>query len=263
MAQVNLESFGGVQVVNPFETFAANLGVSLRNPEILQVEEWLTAAPGSACPTLIQPPRGHWVLVGFGRFGRAISKVLDREGIQWKAIDPAIEGDDARHLLHGDYAENMVQDAEIGGADALVAGADVDAVNLGVTTLARRIKPDIFVMIRQNHVQDRALVEAARADVAFVQSDLMVHECLQLLKTPTLGRFIARLRDAEPGIAAATLERVRTRSATARRARGRSNATSCSRECSRRSSRTAPWRSASPTSSPIRPTRRCACASRR
>ncbi len=210
VAQVNLESFGGVQVVNPFETFATNLGVSLRNPEILQVEEWLTAAPGSACPARMQPPRGQWVLVGYGRFGQAIAKVLDREGIPWKAIDPAIEGDPARHLLHGsDYAENILQDAEIGSADALVAGADVDAVNLGVTTRARRIKPDIFVMIRQNHVQDRALVEAARADVAFVQSDLMVHECLQLLKTRTLGRFIARLRDADPAVAAATLERVR------------------------------------------------------
>ena len=79
----------------------------------------------------------------------------------------------------------------------------------GVTTLARRVKPDIFVVIRQNHMQDRALIEAARANVTFVQSELMVHECLQLLKTPMLGRFISRLRQAEPAVAAATLERVR------------------------------------------------------
>ena len=36
-----------------------------------------------------------------------------------------------------------------------------------------------------------------------------MHECLQLLKTPTLGRFIARLRDADPALATATLLRVR------------------------------------------------------
>jgi len=78
-----------------------------------------------------------------------------------------------------------------------------------VTTLARRVKPDIFVVIRQNHIQDRALIEAARANVTFVQSELMVHECLQLLKTPMLGRFISRLREAESGVAAATIRRVR------------------------------------------------------
>ncbi len=209
VAMVNLESFGGVDVVNPFETFAFNLGVSLRNPEVLQIEEWLTATPGSACPNRIQPPRGQWVLVGFGRFGRAIADVLDREGIGWKAFDPGVEDDQNPRLLHGDYTENILNDAGIASADVLVAGADIDAVNLGVTTRARRVKPDIFVVIRQNDVQDRALVEAARADFTFVQSELMVHECLQLLKTPMLGRFISRLRDAEPATAAATIKRVR------------------------------------------------------
>jgi Trk K+ transport system NAD-binding subunit len=208
-AKVNLESFGGVQVVNPFETFAFNLGVALTKPEALQIEEWLTAAPGTPCPARMQPPRGKWVLVGYGRFGHAITEVLDREGIEWNAFDPGVDDEGDRRLLHGDYTANILADAGIATADVLVAGADVDAVNLGVTTLARRVKPDIFVVIRQNQAQDRALIAAARANVTFVQSDLMVHECLQLLKTPMLGRFIARLRDAEPAVAAAAIARVR------------------------------------------------------
>ncbi len=209
VATANLESFGGVQVINPFETFAFNLRVSLRNPEILQIEEWLTAAPGSACPARIQPPRGQWVLVGFGRFGQAIAGVLDREGIEWKAVDPEFGETGHPRLLKGEFTEQVLTDAGIATADVLVAGADVDAINLGVITLARRARPDIFVVIRQNHVQDRALVKAASASVTFVQSELMVHECLQLLKTPTLGRFIARLRDAEPEVASVTIKRVR------------------------------------------------------
>jgi Trk K+ transport system NAD-binding subunit len=233
VAKVNLESFGGVQVINPFETFAYNLSAALTTPEILRIEEWLTAAPGTPCPERVRPPRGRWVLVGYGRFGRALAEVLDREGIDWKAFDPGIEQQRSRtvthellplggaapakdfslaaerRLLQGDYTESILRDAGIADADVLVAGADVDAVNLGVTSLARRVKPGIFVVIRQNRVQDRALVDAARADVTFVQSEVMVHECLQLLRTPMLGRFIARLRDAEPDVATATLERVR------------------------------------------------------
>ena len=99
--------------------------------------------------------------------------------------------------------------AGIEDADVLVVGSDIDTVNLGATTLARRVRPDIFVIIRQNQMQDRALVEAARANLKFVQSEIMVHECLQVLKTPMLGRFIAQLRAADSATATATLERVR------------------------------------------------------
>ena len=102
IAKVNLESFGGVAVINPFETFAFNLGVALRSPEIVQIEDWLTATPGSPCPACTQPPRGRWLLVGFGRFGRAIADVLDREGIEWTAFDPRIAADADPRLLQGD-----------------------------------------------------------------------------------------------------------------------------------------------------------------
>ncbi|MCC7217408.1 MAG: NAD-binding protein [Burkholderiales bacterium] len=209
VAQANLESFGGVTVINPFDTFAFNVGVALRAPEVLQVEDWLTGSPGSPCPACMRPPRGRWVLVGFGRFGRAIAKVLDAEGIEWRAYDPTVTEDRETRLLHGDYTEDVLHDAGIETADVLVAGADIDAVNLGATTRARRVKPDIFVIIRQNQMQDRALVDAARADMRFVQSEIIVHECLQALKVPMLQRFIGVLRTHGSQVAVTTLERVR------------------------------------------------------
>ena len=210
VARINLESFGGVTVINPFTTFAVNVGIGLRAPSILQVEDWLTSAPGSACPEVPPVPRGRWVLVGFGRFGRALAAMLDREGIEWRAFDPLNFDDSERRLLHGDFTENVLRDAGIAEADVLVAGSDVDAVNLGATTLARRVRPGIFVVIRQNHVQDRALIDAADANLKFVQSDIMIHECLQVLKTPMLGRFLVQLRTADDATAQAALARVRT-----------------------------------------------------
>ena len=210
VAKVNLESFGGVEVINPFETFAENVGIALSAPEVLRIEEWLTASPGSPCPPLVVPPRGRWVLVGFGRFGHTIADVLDREGIEWRAHDPAIADASEHRLLRGDYTENLLHEAGIDDAVAIVAGTDNDAVNLGVATLARRVRPDIFVVIRQNSVRDRALVEAARANFEFVQAELMVHECLQLLRTPMLARFIMQLREEGNEAAAAAIDHVRS-----------------------------------------------------
>jgi Trk K+ transport system NAD-binding subunit len=212
VAKVNLESFGGVAVINPFETFASNLAVCLREPTVYQVEEWLTAPPGSECPAPVRLPRGRWILVGFGRFGRSIAKVLDGERIEWKAIDPGGLDDPETRLLHGERIERVLLDAGVGGADVVVAGTDIDAANLSATTLARRIRPDLFVVIRQNQMHDFALIEAARANLRFVKWDLLVHECLQLLKTPMLGRFIVELRTAGEAVAAAALERIRRES---------------------------------------------------
>jgi Trk K+ transport system NAD-binding subunit len=209
VAKANLESFGGVAVINPFETFAFNLGVALRTPEIVQIEDWLTATDGAPIPPAVKVPRGRWVLVGFGRFGQAIANVLDAAGIEWKAFDPHNMSEPDERLVQGHHTEDILLDAGIEGADVLVAGADTDALNLGATTLARRVQPDIFVVIRQNQMQDRALVDAARANIKFVQSDIMVNECLQVLKTPMLSRFIAQLRAGSREQASAVLARVR------------------------------------------------------
>ena len=207
-AQINLESFEDVRVINPFESFAENLRLTLVAPEVLQAEEWLTGAQGSDCPACVTLPRGHWVLVGFGRFGHAIAAMLDAEGVDWKAFDPAVIDESEKRLIHGVHAEGLLDNAAIGSAGVLVAGTSVDAVNLGITTLARRKRPGIFVIIRQNHAQDRALIEAARADMNFVQSGLIMHECLQMLKTPMLGRFIARMRADGTPLAKAAMDRI-------------------------------------------------------
>jgi Trk K+ transport system NAD-binding subunit len=208
VAQANLEAFGGMHVINPFETFATNLALGLDAPESLQLEEWLTASLGSPLPEKVELPRGLWILVGYGRFGQAISRVLDKAGIPWKAIDPQAGVDDPEHLLDSDNTEEALCDAGIAEAEALVAGTDIDAINLGVTTLARRVRPDIFVMIRQNQSADRVLIEAARARLAFVQSELMVHECLQVLRTPMLGRFVWRVRVEGREFAREVIERL-------------------------------------------------------
>jgi hypothetical protein len=58
-------------------------------------------------------------------------------------------------------------------------------------------------------MQDRALIDAARANLKFVQSEIMVNECLQVLKTPMLSRFIGQLRAGNREQAAAVLAHVR------------------------------------------------------
>lgn len=190
----NLSAFGGVHVINPFKVLATNIALDIAAPEVLRLEDWLTGAPGSPCPSRFNVPKGPWVLVGYGRFGQAITEVLDESGVEWRAIDPGADVAREARVLAADNTETALRAVGLTRAGVLVAGTDNDTVNLGVTTLARRLNPDIFVIVRQNDVADGVLIDAAHPNLRFVQSELVVRESLQILKTPLLGEFISLIR---------------------------------------------------------------------
>jgi voltage-gated potassium channel len=194
IAQANLESFSNIHVIDPFATFATNLSLGITSPAVLWVEEWLTSAPESSCPRPIAIPQGHWIICGFGRFGHAMSRALEAAGSTWTAIDADMRLIEEPHLQRSDNSEDSLRVAGIDRAVGVIAGTDRDAINLALVSRARRIKPELSVLIRQNHIADRSLIEASRADLVFVKSDVMLRECLQLLISPLLNSFLLQLR---------------------------------------------------------------------
>lgn len=193
-AKETLAAFGRITIVDPYETFATNLGMALAQPDMLRLEDWLTGAPGSEPPARIEAPHGHWVLAGYGRFGRAIGAVLTQAGMTWKPIDvdPARCAEDG--IVGTGLAADALREAGIETACGIVVSTDNDAHNLAIVTAARRVQPKLFVVIRQNRIMNRSLIDAARADMRFVQSRLMAHECVQLMTTPLLNRFLMLAR---------------------------------------------------------------------
>jgi Trk K+ transport system NAD-binding subunit len=193
-ARETLETIGEVIIVNPYETLAFNLKLALAQADVLRLEDWLSGVPGEKPPPRIEAPRGHWVIAGYGRFGHAVALALDAAGLAYKAIDidPAQCGDEG--ILGTALAEDVLRKAGIEQACGLVAGTDVDANNLAIVNNARRLRRRLFVVIRQNHAGNRSLIEAARADMEFVQSVLMTNEIVQQLTTPLLNRFLTLAR---------------------------------------------------------------------
>ncbi len=204
-----LNEIGGVVVVNPFRTFGLNFGMALSRPDTLRLEEWVTGVPGADPPTRFVLPRGHWVIAGYGRFGHAVAAALDQAGLTWKAIDIDPKRCGERDIIGNSLTEDALRKAGIEDACGLVACTDVDASNLAVVTAARRCHKKLFVVVRQNHVGHRALIEAARADMEFVQAQLMTNEVLQEMTTPLLNRFLQLMRDKPNAWAAGLVARLR------------------------------------------------------
>ncbi|MDH3872177.1 MAG: NAD-binding protein, partial [Gammaproteobacteria bacterium] len=91
-AQANMASFGTDSIVNPYDTFADRFAMMFQSPSMYLVYEWLTSIRDAPLRDFVAPPKGKWVLCGFGRFGKAVQKSLSFEGIRTVIIEFDITG---------------------------------------------------------------------------------------------------------------------------------------------------------------------------
>lgn len=188
----NLKSFGTEHVINPFERFADYLALAVHSPACFQLVERLTGIAGQSLPNpLSLPPRGHWIICGYGRFGQAIARRFDAEGLDYSIIDP--RQNDTHHKLQivgmGTEAEPL-KAAGVERAAGIVVGTENDVNNLSVAMTAQELQPELFVVMRQNQVANSVLFQAFKARINMVPSRIIAQECLALLSTPLLGRFL-------------------------------------------------------------------------
>jgi voltage-gated potassium channel len=110
--------------------------------------------------------RGHVIICGWGRVGRAIGVELAEAGRALVVIDPdpdALEG--AVHAVVGDATDDdVLRRAGIDRAAALVAAADSDAANSFVTLSARALNPELFIVARTRSSDSDDKLSRAGAD---------------------------------------------------------------------------------------------------
>lgn len=188
----NMASFGANHVVNMFEAVGRRFRMALHAPQASRLWSVLSAFAGDPLPPLSQPPRGHWVVVGYGRMGHAIRAALLAEGSSVTVIDLSIPAD----LQAGQYVVGLGVDAHtltlagLEQAVGVVACTDHDANNLSAVATARQIRPSLFVVARQNASSNRVLFEAFKPDATAVRSEVVAQECLRAMVSPTLARFL-------------------------------------------------------------------------
>lgn len=185
----NMASFGTDHIINPFERFADHLALAVASPERFRLIELLTSLPESPIPEPHRPPRGHWILCGYGSFGRAVADRLRDTGITLTIIDPAAK--DAGQQFMGDGTEAItLRQAGIDQATGIVAGTDNDINNLSIAVTARELKPELFVVTRQNQAANSPLFTAFGADFTVLPSRIVAQETIAILTAPLLARFL-------------------------------------------------------------------------
>jgi len=206
----NMASFGTDHVINPFEKFAEYLALAVRSPGSYQLLHWLTGIPGTTLPPQVEPPRGHWVVAGYGRFGSAVVRQLDRHGMDIAIIDPEYQIVRPHECVRGLGTEaKTLDEAGIRRAVGVVAATDNDVNNLSIVVTAKELNSSLFVVLRRNRESNRLLFAASGAELTMVPSEIIAHECLALLTTPLLSRFLSIVKDQDDAWADALVERLR------------------------------------------------------
>lgn len=191
----NMASFGTDEVVIAFEVFGEHLAMAVNSPGHHLLYEWLTGVPGEPLSEPLEPPRGKWVVCGYGRFGKAITHHLKRAGIELVVVeaDPSRTGCEACIAGKGTEAHTLLE-AGIEQAVGIVAGTDDDINNLSILMTARELNPALFTVLRQNLHANEPLFQHFRASVSMQPSRIVAHEFLSLLTTPLLSRFFSLIR---------------------------------------------------------------------
>ncbi|MGF1546770.1 MAG: potassium channel family protein [Thiotrichales bacterium] len=191
----NMESFGTETIINPFEVFGEHLAMAMHAPSHYLLYDWLTGVPDTALEPPLHPPRGKWIVCGYGRFGKAVVRNLEQEGLETVIIemDPRSTGCHECIFGRGTDAETL-RSAGISDAVGIVAGTNHDIDNLSIVMTARELRPDLFVVLRQNLRAHDALFESFGAEITMQPSDILAQEFLARLTTPLLTRFFVLSR---------------------------------------------------------------------
>lgn len=206
----NMASFGTDHIINPFDTFADRFGMLFHSPAMHLVYEWITAIHDTPLKDFVVPPRGLWVLCGYGRFGKAVREHLSIEGVQTSTIEAnpnATRPPEGAIIGRGTEAVTL-REARIEDAVGVIAGTDDDTNNLSILMTAKDLNPDLFTVVRQNQRSNDALFSAARANLIMQPSTIIARRILSLITTPLLGDFLKLARECDEDWANILVSRV-------------------------------------------------------
>jgi len=188
----NMASFGTDWIIDPYAIFAERMYLALSSPIKYLLQDWLISVPGSKLRQPLSPPSGRWIIAGLGRFGSRIAERLREAGLPFTVIDvhgDRLEGFDHAILGRGTEADTL-EEAGIRDACGIIAGTGDDIDNLSIVMTARELKPDIFVVARQERQPNDQLFAASGADLVARRGMIVARRILAIATTPLLQGFL-------------------------------------------------------------------------
>ena len=166
----------------------ANLVSLVISGELRKVRE------GQRMKAQIAKLEGHVIVCGCGRMGRLVAKVLQQEGAQYVVVD-SMETEELEALeflfVRGNATDDdVLEDAGVKQASALVSCLSSDADNVYVTLTARELNPDLKIISRSQHPTTEAKLKRAGADSVICPQTIGANKVVAMLRRPHVVDFV-------------------------------------------------------------------------
>ncbi len=142
---------------------------------------------------MIQSFSDHYIVCGFGRVGRQVSRDLRAAGAQHVVIDPNPINRDAAvaagiPLIESEASDDEVlMQAGIKDAEGVIACVDSDAENIFITLTARELRSDILIIARASAEDSEKKLLRAGADRVISPYKTSGSEMARIALRPQVG----------------------------------------------------------------------------
>lgn len=196
----NLKDVNTNVIANPFSIIANELKMAIKSPNLLKLEKWIYQIDALNAH-LVKLPVGKYIICGFGRLGRNIYKLLRNETIEFIfiEIDAAkikdIPEEELHHFLIGDADDkNILMQADIKNATAIVAFTNNDTVNISILATAKKLNEHIITIAREDEMEDVSIFSNAQIDYLFMPSKILVNKITNALINPLSDIFVRSIK---------------------------------------------------------------------
>lgn len=200
-----LTALGSVTIIDPFETWAHELGLALYQPPLHTLDEWLVGAHGVSLEQLISHPQGTWILCGYGQLGKWLYRSLAERGVEIIVIDPDLDEDSVGSPIRGLATKGNLEKARVDEAVGVIAATNSDADNLAILLTARNLNPTLHLIVRQNSHENELAFNAASADLIMQPSLVTARRLLLQLISPLVDDWLRYLEDHPDELSATVL----------------------------------------------------------
>jgi len=182
------------KALNPFEIFAKRVDISLNSPHVLVLENWIYQNSDLMNKAAFLP-KGKYIICGYGRFGKALEEKFKKHDIDYVFIDE-------KRLAHRDMIESgkfvranpddkdILLELGIEDAVALIVGTQNDIDNLSIMITAKKLNPNIYLIARENTMQEVSIFQAANIDWVFMIEKILINKTSLSLGKPLRNRFL-------------------------------------------------------------------------
>ncbi|MDD4932586.1 MAG: potassium channel protein [Methylacidiphilaceae bacterium] len=164
--------------------------------EYLSSGEWRDFLETRRQSRMLRGMKGHYLVCGYGRVGRHVTRELIEQGLRVVVIDPRPEAlaglkiSDTSALIGNASDEAVLTTAGILYAKGLVACASSDAENLLIVLTARLMNPELTIVARAIDEASELKLKKAGANRVVLPYQLAAIRMITMLVRPAVADFI-------------------------------------------------------------------------